>query len=113
MDEAELCDRIALIQEGRILAVNTPEGVVQQFEKPLWAVQSASTYQLIRDLRGSPFTDMVYPFGEFLHLTTNQPLEEQTIRNYLEEKAHKEIDVHPATPTIEDCFIDLMQNQNV
>jgi ABC-2 type transport system ATP-binding protein len=111
MDEAELCDRVALIQEGRILAVDTPIGVVEQFKKPLWSVRSTSTYQLIRDLRVSPFTDMVYPFGEFLHLTTNKPLEEQTIRDYLEEKEHEEIYVHPATPTIEDCFIDLMQNQ--
>ena len=47
MDEAELCDRIALIQDGKILEIDTPESIVKHYPNPIYNVRSSNMYQLI------------------------------------------------------------------
>jgi len=112
MDEASRCDRIALIQKGRILSINTPAGMVADFSKPLLSVRTASMYKLIRDLREFEMTGTAFPFGEYLHLTTKDRGGEEEVRNFLKEKGHQQIEVKQATPTVEDCFMELMQDKN-
>lgn len=112
MDEAGLCDRIALIQEGKILAVDSPAGITGSFGKTLYAVRARHTYQLIQDLRQAPFTASSYAFGEYLHLTTRSA--ETTpgqIRGYLEQRQHQGLEIKEITPTVEDSFIALMATQ--
>ena len=96
MDEAKLCDRIALIQQGEIKGIDTPENIVKQFPEKLYAVESDNNYQLLLQLRENPAVQSVYMFGDSLHLTLHSPL--STLNSPL-----KEIE-----PTIEDCFIHLM-----
>src|SRR3546814_3788996 len=69
MDEADLCERIALIQNGRIMSVDTPENVTGVYPVPLYAVKSADLYRLLNDLRNSDMAESSYAFGEFLHVT--------------------------------------------
>ncbi len=112
MDEAGLCDRIALIQTGQILAVDTPEGITQSFGKALYAVRAANTYQLIQDLRQAPFTASVYAFGEYLHLTTqSETTTPEQIVAYLQARQHQGLEIKKITPTIEDSFMALMAQQ--
>lgn len=108
MDEASRCDRVALIQKGRILEIDTPAGIVGRFKRPLLAVRSNQRYQLIKDLRQFPVTNSAFPFGEYVHLTTQEPVWPEIVENYLAMRGHTEIEIHPAKPTIEDCFMDLM-----
>ncbi len=110
MDEASLCDRIALMQTGKVLAIDTPSGVEQLFNKPLFAVKASDTYRLIQDLRQAPFTITCYAFGEFLHLTTQNGISEQQIDRYLAERQHQEVIIRPIQAGIEDSFMDLMQH---
>lgn len=110
MDEASLCDRVALMQAGKILKIDTPENIVQQFKRPLLAVRSHNMYRLIQDLRDYPWTHSAFPFGEYLHLTTLEPVPIESVEHYLSDKGHQAIDVQPTTATIEDAFMDLMQN---
>src|SRR5258705_8617405 len=65
MDEASLCDRVALIQNGKILSINTPQGIVTNFSKPLWAVKSTRMLPLLNELLQKDFVEDAYPFGEF------------------------------------------------
>jgi ABC-2 type transport system ATP-binding protein len=110
MDEAGQCDRIGLMQNGRILAIDTPEGVEQLFKKPLFAVKADDTYQLIQDLRRAPFTVTCYAFGEFLHLTTNAGVSVRTIIHYLADHQHQNVVVNPIRAGIEDSFMELMNS---
>jgi hypothetical protein len=73
-------------------------------------VKSTSIYHLLLDLRAYPGTINCYTFGEFLHLsiTTN----EEEVRNYLQEKGHAEIEFKAIEPTVEDCFIRLLKQQD-
>jgi ABC-2 type transport system ATP-binding protein len=108
MDEASLCDRVALIQKGKIMSINTPEGIVDEFEQPLYAVKTDKIYQLIHDLRAFEGTHSAFPFGEFVHLATTSTLEETVLRNYLTQKSHQQIEIKRSKATIEDCFMELM-----
>lgn len=108
MDEASLCDRVALIQKGKIMSINTPEGIVNDFSKPLYAIKSDKIYQLIHDLRDFEGTHSAFPFGEFVHLATTSTLDETVLRDYLTQKNHQHIEIKTIRATIEDCFMELM-----
>lgn len=118
MDEATLCDRIALMQGGKILSIDTPDEIINQFGEQLWAVQSKEMIRLLQDLRAYPATASCYTFGEFHHLmlsahsnTADQRITE--LRGYLSEKGYKEdLVIKTITPTIEDCFMKLMSQAN-
>ncbi|WP_234733750.1 ABC transporter ATP-binding protein [Tellurirhabdus bombi] len=111
MDEASLCDRVALIQTGRILAIDTPKGIENSFARPLYAVRADETYRLIQDLRQAPFTVTCYAFGEYLHLTTNEGISPGEIRVYLDNRQHRNLDVKPIRAGIEDSFMALMHDE--
>jgi ABC-type multidrug transport system ATPase subunit len=109
MDEAVLCDRVALIQRGEIMQVNTPEGIVAQYPLKIFAIRSNQMYKLKEDLLSYSDYDSVHLFGQFLHYTgkSKMPATEE-LRQYLLQKGHGEIVIKPITPGIEDCFISLM-----
>lgn len=115
MDEAELCDRVGLIQKGEILAIDTPEGIRNSFRRPLYAARSNDMYRLIRDLRAiEPGADC-YAFGEYAHLALQQGnptgnIRLKNIEEYLIKQGHSNIEIIPAQATVEDCFIELMNN---
>ena len=113
MDEATLCDRIALIQDGKILAVDTPASIVGQYPEKLYAVRSREIPRLLLDLRQYENTLSCFSFGENLHLSFLQDNEEAVpaTRRYLELKAHEGIGIVPIVPTIEDCFIRLLKQK--
>lgn len=108
MDEAGLCDRVALIQNGKILTVDKPGNIVSTFDKPLLAVRSRHMYKLIQDLRTYEKTHSAFPFGEFVHLAGKTTVEPEELREWLTGKGHSEIDIQPTQATIEDCFMELM-----
>lgn len=111
MDEAALCERIALIQHGKILSVDTNEGIISAYAKNLFAVKASNTYRLLTDLRSMPETGTCYPFGEYVHwATTRTDIGETQLQNFLQNKEHENIRVMPITPGIEDCFMDLVQH---
>jgi ABC-2 type transport system ATP-binding protein len=110
MDEATLCDKIALIQTGKILSIDTPEKIIQQFPDQLYAVKSDNMYKLLNDLKAYEYTLNCYPFGEFLHAVFKKDRTDANTEatNYLKGKGYQHIELKPVVPTIEDCFIKLM-----
>lgn len=112
MDEAEQCDRVALIDDGHILKVDTPEQVVKSFPKPLYAIKADHQYQLITTMRAYPHAETVQPFGEFIHYTDQRKnFDHHEIETYLAEQNLGDIIFREINPTIEDSFIRLMQNE--
>ena len=108
MDEAALCDRIALITDGKILQIDTPESIISYFPKKIYKVKTSDTYQLIQDLRVYPQTHSAYPFGEYLHFTSNTlDFKEEDLVTFLTAKNHMDIEVLKTEPTIEDTFMEL------
>ncbi|PKQ60973.1 ATPase [Labilibaculum filiforme] len=108
MDEANLCERVALIQDGEILQVNSPAEIVEQFEKDLYSVKSDDNYQTLLDLREFEHTNSVFLFGQNLHFTdTRKQFAEDELKQYLKNKGRSNIVIEKIQASIEDCFMAL------
>jgi ABC-type multidrug transport system ATPase subunit len=108
MDEAALCDRIALVMEGRFMKIETPERIIDDFDQVLWSVRSDTMSKLLTDLRNNTIIRTSFAFGETCHVTLNDfyymtgQLEE-----YLSLNGHTGIEIKPIKPSVEDCFMEL------
>jgi ABC-2 type transport system ATP-binding protein len=108
MDEAELCDRIALIQHGKILQIDTPQEIIKHYPKNIYNVSADNMYHLIENLKSFEHQYSVYPFGEFVHYTDNREnFNPQELQQYLEAKNHQNIKIEMTKTTIEDTFMEL------
>ncbi len=103
MDEAVRCDRVALIQEGEILNIDTPDNITGQFNKKLYAIKAGNMYALLKALKQYPETDNSYAFGEYAHVIVNGDVE--NLKSFLEKQGISGIEVRNTLPTIEDTFI--------
>lgn len=112
MDEAIQCDRIALIQEGEIMKVDTPKGIINAFSQALWAVSSDKMHKLLQHLRSHDDVISAFSFGESYHVTVSQSASMDTLRQYLESLGHHNVSISAADASIEDCFISLLKNNN-
>jgi drug efflux transport system ATP-binding protein len=112
MDEASLCDRIALIQNGKILSIDTPDDIIKSYPGNLYKIKSDKIYNLLKDLVNYRNTSGCFAFGEYLHLslTNDDEQSKAELMKFLEEKGHENIEMKPITATIEDCFINLLKN---
>ena len=113
MDEAVRCERVALIQHGRILDIADPRRIGSRFRHPLLAVRSAERMRLLRTLRGLPDAHSVYPFGDAVHFAdARADRDAQAIapelRRELQRQGIADADVSPIEPGIEDVFMELM-----
>ena len=108
MDEAELCDRIALIQNGKILEIDTPQVIVKHYPMPIYNVSANNMYHLIKALNDYEHKHSVYPFGEFVHYTdTRNTFNPKELREYLVTKNLSNITLKKTVATIEDTFMEL------
>jgi ABC-2 type transport system ATP-binding protein len=115
MDEANRCDRVALVQRSRILTIDTPAAITASFDRPLFGIRApaAERYRALQVVREYQNTGSIYPFGETMHFTdrrTDAPPEEiaRELTAFLGERGLTNIDVAATTPTIEDAFIARM-----
>src|SRR5262245_25570450 len=113
MDEADRCDRVALIQGGRLLAIDTPREIAGSFDRPLFAVRAADRYRVLRTLREYPQTHSVYPFGETMHYADKRTgLAADRIalqvQAFLSQHGIADVKVEPTAPTVEDSFMARM-----
>ena len=108
MDEAGLCDRVALIQGGHIMEVGAPAYIVEKYSRPLLGVRAINTLRLIEDLRHYPGAHAAFPFGDSVHLAFDTEPDHDALQAYLAGKGHKEIEILPIEPGIEDVFMELM-----
>jgi ABC-type multidrug transport system ATPase subunit len=113
MDEAALCDTIALIQNGKFLSIDSPQNTRRLFSKPLYSVRSKDMFRLQQDLKSMAGAASVYPFGSDCHLALSAPESGMSaILEYLRERQHTEVEVRIIQPDIEDVFMELMTHKH-
>ena len=113
MDEAGMCDRVALMQKGQILAIDKPEQINQQFKNPLWAVQASSMYNLLKTLKQWAAVTSCYSFGEYYHVVMKSEMNgEKEIKAYLLQYQFQDIEVKQIAANIEDSFMALMNTSH-
>lgn len=110
MDEAMLCERIALIQDGKILTINSPKSIIESYPEKLFAIKAINMSTLLSFLRKSEYIASCFSFGDRHHITLKKEhlnsvpalMEELQANNILQ------AEIAETEPTIEDCFIKLM-----
>lgn len=110
MDEASLCDRVALIQKGKIMSIDSPHNIISQFGEQLWAIRSENIYSLKNDLLNYDKFKSVHLFGQYLHYTMKAVENSTDIKSWLNQNGHENIEIKEIQPGIEDCFMKLMEN---
>ncbi len=113
MDEAARCERVALMQKGRVLAIDRPEAIGARFPRALWSVQGSPRYALIVALRAWPHAASVQPFGEALHYSDRRPgITGEQLRSelapWMSARGAHIAHIAPIEPGIEDAFMELM-----
>lgn len=112
MDEASLCDRVALIENGKIMEIDTPQSIQKKYPYQLAAIRTDNMFDIINDLKQLPKSVSVFRFGDQIHLSFNEgDLKENEIINFLTSKGHNNINFNFIEANIEDCFMELM-NKN-
>ena len=111
MDEASLCDRVALIQNGSILDIDPPADISKKFNKTLLAVRAANMYQLMQDIRRMDSVESCYPFGQFHHVVFGKDMDQQHFEQSLAKLNYHDVEVKRIEASIEDTFMELMRNE--
>lgn len=112
MDEAEMCDRVALMQAGKILSVDTPAGVLKQFKNDVFEVRAAKMLPLLKELQQYDGAVDAYFFGATHHVVMRSRNGAEDLKNYLSKYSHDDLEIHEIEPDIEDCFIALLKNSS-
>lgn len=106
MDEANRCDRIALMREGEFMQVDTPQHIIASYSETLWAAASDDMYRLLGDIRNFKGVKRCYTFGVEHHFTADEATVE-SLRTYLATRGYKELTIRRVSATIEDCYMQL------
>jgi ABC-2 type transport system ATP-binding protein len=111
MDEAIRCDRVALIQNGKILSIDTPQKIREGFSKKLFTVKASEKYRLINVLRKNPGVLTAYPFGDSIHVTLADESADKILKEYLVNEGIVDAVIQEAAAGIEDRFLELMEKE--
>ena len=110
MDEAMRCDRVALIQNGRIMSVDTPGNIRKGFSRKLFSIRSENKYKLLNAIRRYPGILSAYPFGDSVHITLKSDRVENSLIEFLGKHGFENASIEESTAGIEDRFLELMEN---
>ena len=108
MDEAMKCDRVALIQDGRVLSIDTPQKIREGFSKKLFRIRAEDKYRLLIALRRYPNTNTAYPFGDSMHVTFIDNAPGDSLPGFLESEGISGVTIEESGAGIEDRFLELM-----
>lgn len=105
MDEASLCDRIALINEGEFLRIDTPQGIIDSYPETIWSVEGERMPELLAALRKIPEVKTAFAFGDVHHITVQEGFTPQALQKQLTQAGHPDAVVKTITPNIEDAYM--------
>lgn len=108
MDEAYRCDRIALINEGRVMTVDSPAAIVKSFGMPLYALRGKEPNRLLPAIRAMEGVVSSHPFGESMHVATKPSFDAQKALAALRQQGLEAEAIESTEASIEDVFIKLM-----
>ena len=110
MDEAMRCDRVALIQNGSLLSVASPQEIRDGFSRKLFMVKASDKFRLITELRKYPGTVTAFPFGDSVHVTFAGDTVNDSLYTFLNNAGLKNVSAEETVAGIEDRFLELMEN---
>lgn len=112
MDEASLCDRVALIQEGNILDIDSPDGITRQYPWELYSARARDMYRLLHAAKDMDVIISAHRFGQDIHLAVAPGVSsaEQLVKEF-GKAGLSGVEVTQTIAGIEDSFMDLMSGR--
>ena len=110
MDEANRCDRVAMMKSGRFLTVDSPSDIISGFGKRLFAARSDEMFRLLQDLRAVPDVEKCYTFGDTHHFTlrAGSHADAAVLAAQLAScSGHRNVEVKEIRASLEDCYMNL------
>jgi ABC-2 type transport system ATP-binding protein len=109
MDEAMLCDHVAFVHEGRILAHDAPAALPARFTRPLFLVETPAPHRAHAELAAGPLCLSCTLFGEGLHLTLSPATTVAHVSEHLRSRGVELKEIRQIEPGLEDLFLALME----
>jgi len=109
MDEANLCDRVALMQNGKIFSIDTPSGITAAYEDELFAMKANNMFDLMRVMRTFALTKSYLTFGDSAHISFKERItNEDAVTDFAVQHGLQDVELRRISPTIEDAFIKFL-----
>lgn len=109
MDEANLCDRVALMQNGKILSIDTPENITASYTDDLYAMKSDNMYELMKVMHRYPLLKSYHTFGDSAHVSFKEKIQnEEAVKEFIIQNGLRTSEFRKISPTIEDAFIKFL-----
>jgi ABC-type multidrug transport system ATPase subunit len=111
MDEATRCDRVCLMQSGEIIKIDTPSTIIHDFKGELYSLHTTAIFPLLQAMERCPVKSVYYPYGEYLHIVFYDHHESKLSEfiRFLDDNNLNYSNINRITPSIEDCFIELIE----
>lgn len=111
MNEAQWCDRVALMQKGEIMEIEKPKVIEKMFTDPLYSVKGNNFYQLLEEIRSLGIVKYAYFFGTSIHVTLKEKIDVEELNTIIEKISGQKTVTEIIDANIEDCFISKMTNR--
>ncbi len=112
MDEALRCDRIALMQQGRLMDIDTPAAIRASYGKRIYAVSHPERYRLLMALRAMTGVVSPEPFGEAVHINLREGVTAEEVKRSLQLAGLENAELTEITAGIEDVFLEMMRRRS-
>lgn len=110
MEEAEYCHRLALLNRGRLIALDTPRALRHRVVEPILRVRTDDAHRSVEALAGTPGMVEAAMFGRDLHVTVEDATAgEAAVRRRLVEAGRRVTGIDPIEPSLEDVFVSLVR----
>lgn len=112
MDEALRCDRIALMQQGKLMGIDTPSAIRASYGKRIYAVSHPERYRLLMALRAMTGVVSPEPFGEAVHINLREGVTAEEVKRSLQLAGLENAELTEITAGIEDVFLEMMRRRS-
>jgi ABC-2 type transport system ATP-binding protein len=112
LDEAERCDRVAIIHAGKLAALGTTSQLKQAFEhRPILEVRSSDPVRAMSELDAHPGVEKTSLFGTAVHaVLRSTDTAPESIRETLTGHGINVSSIDRVTPSLEDVFLDVVDH---
>ena len=114
MDEAELCNTIGFIHQGKLITSDTPQKIKQLLTGDILELKAVPLREISKQLKSVPGVKDILVFGDKLHLmVTDIELAKTAVSEIITQKQYQLISLNKIAPTLEDIFVSLVQQNHL
>lgn len=107
MDEASKCDRVALIQNGKVMIEDTPSSILSAYKYPLFGIRTVNRSYAVNRLRAINGIRRAYLFGHSIHVVLDTGLDKEWLDSRMKDADITELQIESIQPDFEDCFMEM------